>query len=75
MSAASAEDWQPAFLATSALLGEPLDAAVAALGDAGTLHAAPVFAELRSPERQVRARAMARVLADVSVALGAETLA
>jgi hypothetical protein len=71
----STREWQPAFLAASALLGEPLDAAIASLGDAGTLHAAPVVSDLRSPVREVRARAMARVLAEVTVALDAETLA
>lgn len=70
-----AGDWQSAFFAVSALLGEPPEAATLAVGDAGTLHAAQLAADLRSPSREVRARAIARALAPVALALDAERLA
>ncbi len=68
----STGDWHSAFLAVSALLGEPLDVAVDGAGHAGALQAAQLVGELRSPSRQVRATAIARVLAEVGHALDAE---
>jgi hypothetical protein len=54
-------DWHDALLAFAALLGEPRDAAgeVAREGDGEVARA------LRSPDREVRARAVARVAAAV----------
>lgn len=59
-------DWPSAFLATSVLLGEPRDAAVASLGAAASPQSAALLAALASPSREVRARALARVAAAVA---------
>ena len=59
-------DWRSAFLATSALAGEPLDAALGALGDASAVGASQLVAELRSASRELRARAIARVMTVVA---------
>lgn len=56
-------DWSSAFLAVSFLLGEPNDAAEAALGDRGSAQAAALARVLRSSPREVRAQAVARVAA------------
>jgi hypothetical protein len=61
----SAQPWQRAFLGVSAVLGEPLEASLVALGDAGTLPAAELLPPLQSPSREVRALAIARALAAV----------
>jgi len=58
--------WQPAFLATSAALGEPYEAALDAIGDAGTLHAAELVRAFRSTSRERRAKAIASALAEVA---------
>jgi hypothetical protein len=58
--------WEPAFLAMSAALGEPHDDALAALGDAGMLHATEMARALRSKKREVRAKAIASELAIVA---------
>jgi len=54
------EDWQPAFLAVSTLLGEPPEVTAAALGGAG---AAVLGGPLGSTSRPVRAAAVARAVA------------
>jgi hypothetical protein len=67
--------WEPAYLAVSAVLGEPLDSAVACLRDGGTAHAAELLKALRSPSREARARALADAISDVALAVDAMTLA
>jgi hypothetical protein len=67
--------WEPAYLAVSAVLGEPLDAAVAALGEGGATHAADLLKALRSPSREARARALAHAISEVAVAVEAMSLA
>jgi len=58
----SPEQWQPAFLAVSMLVGEPLEAALGAIGDDEASRATgEILRELRSASQQVRVRAMARV--------------
>jgi hypothetical protein len=59
-------DWRSAFLATCALAGEPLDAALAVLGDASAVGVSQLVGELRSASREVRARAIARVMTVVA---------
>jgi hypothetical protein len=54
--------WQRTFLAVSTLVGEPLEVAVAALGEDG---AGDVAGDLASPSRPERAAAVARVVAGV----------
>jgi hypothetical protein len=65
------ERWEPAFVAVAAVVGESLDATIAALGDAGTAHAADLLRALRSTSRDTRARALARVVSEVAVAVDA----
>ena len=65
-------DWQPAFLAVSTLLGESLQAAAFALGEAG---ARAVAGPLGSGSRRVRAAAVARTIAGLVVELERSRLA
>jgi hypothetical protein len=59
-------DWQPAFIAVSALVGEPLDATLLALGGN---EQEKLLQGLRAPSRETRAVAIARVAAEVVMAL------
>jgi hypothetical protein len=59
-------DWQPAFIAVSALVGEPLDATLLALGEN---EQEKLLQGLRAPFRETRAVAIARVAAEVAMAL------
>jgi len=59
-------DWQPAFLAVSTLLGEPLDVAASALGETG---GRTMAGPLGSASRQVRAAAVARTVAGLVLEL------
>jgi hypothetical protein len=68
----SGPSWQESFLAMSAVLSEPLDASLAALGSASVRvspRALELLRELRASSREVRARAIARVLSAVVVDL------
>jgi hypothetical protein len=65
-------DWQPAFLAVSTLLGEPLDVATSALADGG---ARELAGPLGSRSRQVRAAAVARTVAGLLAELERARLA
>jgi hypothetical protein len=66
--------WEPAYLAVSAVLGEPLDAAVASLQGGGGARAAVLLKALRSPLREARARALADALSEVALAVDAMSL-
>ena len=68
-------DWRSAFLATSVLAGEPLDAAIDALGDASALGLSQLVGELRSASRDARARAIARVMTAVAADVDAMGIA
>jgi hypothetical protein len=68
-------DWRTAFLATSVLAGESLDAALAALGDGSAMGASQLVGELRSASREARARAIARVMTVVASEVDAARLA
>jgi hypothetical protein len=68
-------DWPSAFVAVSVILGEPRDAAAAALGEAATVSSAGLTKALQSASRDVRARAVARVIAAVAAELDAARLA
>jgi hypothetical protein len=59
-------DWQEAFVAMSAVLGEPLDATLAALDGQESTSAAALVACLRSASQSVRAEALARVATEVA---------
>jgi hypothetical protein len=59
--------WQVAFLAMSAALGEPIDEAASALGDAGAIEAEQLARTLRGGgSSRARAAAIARVLAAIA---------
>jgi hypothetical protein len=69
--------WEPAYLAVSAVLGEPLDAAMASLpggGGGGGTRVAALLKGLRSPLREARARALADALSEVALAVDAMSL-
>lgn len=68
-----AASWETAFVAMAALLGEPLDATASALGSSAA-KAESLVAALRSPSREVRARALARGLSEAIVAVEASRL-
>ena len=81
------ESWTSAYIATSAVLGEPLEAALASIAFAATgetdpperaalpAPAAALVNMLRSGSREVRAQALARALSEVVLALDALRLA
>ena len=62
--------WERAFVAMSAALGEPHEAACRALGDEGTVRAGALVAGLRSEQRRERVRVLAEALAEVARGLG-----
>ncbi|MDP9151301.1 MAG: hypothetical protein M3O36_15365 [Myxococcota bacterium] len=70
-----APDWQAAYLAVSALLGEPVDEALLHVDPASRAGAEEVVRELRSSSRHARGRAIARIVSEVVVALDALRLA
>jgi hypothetical protein len=61
------ERWEPAFVAVSVAIGEPLDVALDAVGPEGLLHAGELVQGLRATSRDARARALARVLTQVAL--------
>ncbi len=67
--------WLPAFVAVSVLVGESLDGALEAAGAQGAAQVAELSRGLRSPSRDARALAMARVLSEVALAVDASRLA
>jgi hypothetical protein len=60
--------WETAFVATAALLGEPLEAIALALGSS-TAPAQSLMTALESPSREMRARALARGVSEAIVAV------
>jgi hypothetical protein len=59
-------DWQPAFLAVSTLLGEPLDVAASALGEGAARElAGPLGSSSRPARAAAVARTVARLLAEL----------
>ncbi len=58
--------WQHTFVAMSAVLGEPVDEIVSALGDEHAARCGALLEALRTESRQVRARTMAQHLASVA---------
>ena len=65
----STVDWPSAFLAFSALLGEPYDVAAAAIAPCATEGARALAQRLASGSREARAAAVARVTRDVAAEL------
>ena len=70
----STRDWEAAFFALSALLGEPLEASLAAAGEPAAADAQELVRELRSSQRERRARAIARTVARVALEIDAMEL-
>jgi hypothetical protein len=62
-------DWESAFVAVGVLLGEPVEVVRASLGPTIPPSASRLLSRLEAPSRESRAHALARVLADVAVAL------
>lgn len=62
-------DWRASCMAVSALLGEPLDDVLLCMGGVNDSNASVLLRDLRARSRVTRARAIARVVADVVVAL------
>jgi len=72
------DSWRQAYFAVSAILGEAPDDAAASLSVTGAEHPSrddEFLAGLRSPSREVRAKAIARGLTQVALALDAARLA
>ena len=68
------ERWEPAFLAVSSAVGEPLELASRALGDDGPRRAEDLLRGLAARSRDARAKALARVLSQVAAAIDAMRL-
>jgi hypothetical protein len=58
--------WESGFVALSAVLGEPLEQIVDAIGERGVENAASVVRGLKSRSRASRATALAAVLAGIA---------
>jgi hypothetical protein len=71
----SDRDWEAAFFAVSAILGESLESSLAAAGEPTTPLAAELVHELRSPQRDRRARAIARAVSQVALEIDSMGLA
>jgi hypothetical protein len=74
MKSADARDevrWETAFVALSALAGEPMEAALGALGESGAAHARDLSRALAATSKEARARALARAISDVVIAIDA----
>jgi hypothetical protein len=71
------QGWEIAFVAVSAIVGEPADAVASALGDVGVGRASSLVRALDSTaataatSRETRARALARAISDVVLAVDA----
>jgi hypothetical protein len=63
--------WEAAFVAVSAIVGEPAGAIASALGDAGMAQAASLVRSLGATSKEARARALARAVSDVVLAIDA----
>jgi hypothetical protein len=74
MDAVSTRDWEAAFFAVSAILGEPLESSLASAGEPTTSAGADLVRALRSSSRERRARAIARVVSQVAVDIDAMRL-
>lgn len=63
--------WEAAFVAVSAIAGEPPDAIASALGDAGMARVTDLVRALGATSKEARARALARAVSDVALAIDA----
>ncbi len=58
--------WEEAYVATSALLGAPLEDTLSTLDDAGLMHAGEIMRSLRSTSRAARAKRLAGAIAEIA---------
>jgi hypothetical protein len=65
------ERWETAFVALCAIAGEPSEVIASALGEPGVARAAHLVRALGAASKEARARALARVLSDVALAIDA----
>ncbi len=66
-----AERWEAAFIAVSAIVSEPPEAVAGALGEAGMARAADLVRALGAASKEARARALARAVSEVALAIDA----
>jgi hypothetical protein len=64
-------EWEPAFLATSAVLGDSLESSLASLGKGAAAGSADLVSALGSASRETRARAIAGAIARVAIDIDA----
>jgi hypothetical protein len=67
--------WETSFVAVSLLIGEPADDVASALGGPGREPATEWLRKLGGASRDGRARALARVISELAVALDTARLA
>jgi hypothetical protein len=67
--------WETSFVAVSMLIGEPVDNVASALGGPGRKPATEWLRRLGEASREGRARALARVISELAVAIDAARLA
>jgi hypothetical protein len=70
----SGRDWEAAFFAVGAVLGEPLESSIASVGEPTTDDALALVLALRSASREQRARAIARTASQVALEVEGTTL-
>jgi hypothetical protein len=70
----SGRDWEAAFFAVGAVLGEPLECSIASAGEPTTNDAVELVRALRSASREHRARAIARTSSQVALEVEGTTL-
>jgi hypothetical protein len=66
--------WKRSFLATTVVLGDGVDAALEALGDAAPPGVTELARDLSAPARATRAAALAKAIRDVALAIDEMTL-
>jgi len=69
------ERWEAAFVALGVVAGEPPEAIASALGDEGVARVADLLHALAAPSREARARALARAVSEVVLAIDASRYA
>jgi hypothetical protein len=70
----STREWESAFFAVGAVLGESLESSIASVGEPTTADAADLVRALGSASREQRARAIARTASHVALEVEATAL-
>ena len=63
--------WETAFVALSAIAGEPMDAVASALGESRWARTGDLARALTATSKEARARSLARAVSDVVLAIDA----